>query len=733
MASLVSEILMSAGQLEKRDLQTELNKVKNKIDDAKFQVSKFVEQHYQDFDPLLVHSRELAETSSKLSEEVQQLVEKAETELKFQLDSSTNEMNSLGSQINAAKLQVQLLERVSQLHSILEKLKKMSVEDIAYAEAIAEAESILNDAEDHIDTELDIWRGVKFEIEKNKDNLLKHLEDSWNNEIQWTKKDTLIQLKLNADKLKDVFQGLAIIGQLDRPLCEWSSRLYDEILVPLTKADTVIQFEDDLELMEGQRPITELVELERAVKNISLTFQHLNKHLEFKLNDVLVLHLIGKQVAIDFVKLFVKTCLKPTLPASSSLLSSPEYRASLEMVVRLENEMVEIGFLTEKIIEEFADNVDLFFADKQCLESLSRARQLMCLDLHDTICLKDNIEQTMVEEDERNSAETAHLWKMLSEGGMEIKWSPFRFPPCQISRSTQDLIEMLTNLVQEAGLSSATERSSARLLFTVRSICELYVSVVPEYHRDALEKLPFHAAVAHNNGMYLAHSILTLGTGHLIKLVQQNGVPLMDLVGKFRQLAAHIFLEHMKSQRDQLLAILKEAGFNRLENESRLPSSVEKAGRQVLHQLRNLQKIWQPVLPNEVYLRAIGTLSNSVLEELLLRITTMEDIPAAAALQLTDQCQNFINTLPLLFGPIDAEDSEGKKEMLALVMQHIHLWSRFEELKHLLGAGLRDIEGRWSSGKGPLAVHFAADEVKQMIRALFQNTDHRAATLSRIK
>ncbi len=38
--------------------------------------------------------------------------------------------------------------------------------------------------------------------------------------------------------------------------------------------------------------------------------------------------------------------------------------------------------------------------------------------------------------------------------------------------------------------------------------------------------------------------------------------PLMDLVGKFRQLAAHIFLEHMKRQRDQLLAILKDAGKN---------------------------------------------------------------------------------------------------------------------------------------------------------------------------
>jgi hypothetical protein len=103
MASLVSEILMSAGEIghrlllfqnlhvlrfnsisgqyEKRDLQTELEKVKRKIDDAKFQVSKFVEQHYLDFDPLLVHSRELVETSSKLSEELEELVAKAETEV----------------------------------------------------------------------------------------------------------------------------------------------------------------------------------------------------------------------------------------------------------------------------------------------------------------------------------------------------------------------------------------------------------------------------------------------------------------------------------------------------------------------------------------------------------------------------------------------------------------------------------------------------------------------------
>lgn len=118
----------------------------------------------------------------------------------------------------------------------------------------------------------------------------------------------------------------------------------------------------------------------------------------------------------------------------------------------------------------------------------------------------------------------------------------------------------------------------------------------------------------------------------------------------------------------------------------------------------------------------------------------IQDIPTDAALQLADQCQTVANSLPALFGSVD--ESEGLnnssdkltgRAYIGLVQQHVHFWPRFGELRHLLSANLRDIEDRWASGKGPLATHFTADEVKQMIRALFQNTDHRAATLSRIK
>lgn len=40
---------------------------------------------------------------------------------------------------------------------------------------------------------------------------------------------------------------------------------------------------------------------------------------------------------------------------------------------------------------------------------------------------------------------------------------------------------------------------------------------------------------------------------------------------------------------------------------------------------------------------------------------------------------------------------------------------------------------RWADGKGPLAAEFSAAEVKSLIRALFQNTERRAAALAKIK
>lgn len=45
---------------------------------------------------------------------------------------------------------------------------------------------------------------------------------------------------------------------------------------------------------------------------------------------------------------------------------------------------------------------------------------------------------------------------------------------------------------------------------------------------------------------------------------------------------------------------------------------------QVLHQLKRLGKVWQDVLPVNVYCKAMGTLLNTALSEIVTRIAALE-------------------------------------------------------------------------------------------------------------
>ena len=72
-----------------------------------------------------------------------------------------------------------------------------------------------------------------------------------------------------------------------------------------------------------------------------------------------------------------------------------------------------------------------------------------------------------------------------------------------------------------------------------------------------------------------------------------------------------------------------------------------------------------------------------------------------------------------------------EKKMRKLINFTIFLF--FKELIVILKANMREIEDRWTSGKGPLANEFKAEEIRRLVRALFQNTDKRAEMLTRIR
>ena len=59
--------------------------------------------------------------------------------------------------------------------------------------------------------------------------------------------------------------------------------------------------------------------------------------------------------------------------------------------------------------------------------------------------------------------------------------------------------------------------------------------------------------------------------------------------------------------------------------------------------------------------------------------------------------------------------------------------TRFNELCLVLNSPMQTIVDRWFNGQGPLASQFAAIEIKQLIRALFQTSERRTAALAKIQ
>ncbi|KAM4547477.1 centromere/kinetochore protein zw10 homolog [Fundulus diaphanus] len=127
----------------------------------------------------------------------------------------------------------------------------------------------------------------------------------------------------------------------------------------------------------------------------------------------------------------------------------------------------------------------------------------------------------------------------------------------------------------------------------------------------------------------------------------------------------------------------------------------------------------------------MGNLLNTAITEILAKIMMLEDISSEDGEHLHTLCQTVIEEGPLVFIPL-AEENKNKRYQEEVPL-YVKKWSTFKELVIVLRANLQEIVDRWADGKGPLAVEFSSSEVKSLIRALFQNTERRAAALTKIK
>ncbi|XP_068023838.1 centromere/kinetochore protein zw10 homolog isoform X2 [Melanerpes formicivorus] len=775
--SLVAAVLAHSGRLDKEDLGTRIGRLSRRVEDLKGEVCNMINKKYNEFLPSMQSAEELVARVEALSGSVELLKAGIENEVQRDLTIAVAEFTELKQQLERDSLVLSVLKKLQEFDAAIKEHNTALLEKkyVVAAQQLQKARSSLKALESRRGFELKILKALSTELTVQTQNMLYQLGEEWQKLAVWKlppAKESGLEAaarselhlrtappqeeEVSGPPLASVLQAFALLGELQAKLKTFGQLLLKHILKPLVSYPSLQPLTEEhsdvfILRFSPQEPALDPCSPVELFGKIRLVFEVLHKYLlnvpleqaggQAEQGRLTLAELLGELIWEELSDCLIHNCLVESIPASSSELE--HYTEVIKATEDFEKALKEMKFLKGDMTEllRYARNVNSHFANKKCQEVIVAARSLMTSEIHNTVKITPESSMALpklpapragAHFSTQRAAEAAA--EAVGRLGAEPRLSrhTFALPPCRVSASVQQLMELAYHTLLEA--TASTDQCCVQLFYSVRNIFQLFYDVVPTYHRENLLKFPQLAAIHHNNCMYLAHHLLTLGhqfSYHLTNILCDGAATFVDLVPGFRRLGMECFLAQMRVQKGEILERLSSArNFSNLDDEDNFCAAT-KAVRQVLHQLKRLGKVWQDVLPVNVYCKAMGTLLNTALSEMVTRIAALEDISAEDADRLYSLCRTMLEEGPQVFTPLPEEESNKKYQEEVPV--YVQRWMTFKELMLILQANLQEIVDQWADGKGPLAAEFSAAEVKSLIRALFQNTERRAAALARIK
>ncbi|OAD61567.1 Centromere/kinetochore protein zw10 like protein [Eufriesea mexicana] len=660
MTSFLTDVLITAGKLEKLNLHEKISEIQKEIVKLKYDVKDFMDDNYVEFTSKLTRDQHLVSKGEKLLEEMNALQKRIDDQVKIELSGSTKELENLSQALKESNIMLQISNQLLTLHEYINSVKNCQEEKryVDAAEILCRIQAILHNPQTDL-RDLDIYTAIEEEYLNLYTSFLSDTTSLLYERICWTgigdedAKVITLSVKNEFDDMEDLIQGLHRIDNLSSNLHTFSTTLMDYMISPIINDDCSVYVIDEkifsVEILNKNKSPS----YKSVLYNLELLFKFLHQHFKFTIyEDKTFLKEIQPHLLERLTTSLTNDCISRITPTSSADLKN--FTPIVQAINDFQYFLVKIGFITNEqlFLSEYTKNID-----KKTFEFQANA---------------DDYNEIKADE--------------------KLSYNTFQLPKCQISKSAKETLDLVKNILDEACNSS--DSCAIQLFYTCRNIFEMYAGLVPEHHQKFLETIPQQVAMFHNNCMYLAHHLLTLGHEYRDKLpesLHHLNLTFADQVLILRDVGSSCFLEHMKYQRNIIFDILKESGLSALSRTSELHPSTERAVRQCIRQLELLKTVLLDVLPDDV------------------------------ATELVTLFNMIVKRAPQIFPDLQK------------IHQHVRKWDKFLELIEVLGASLKEIEVRWNNGKGPLAREFTASQVKQLIRALFQNTARRSNLLASIK
>ena len=144
-----------------------------------------------------------------------------------------------------------------------------------------------------------------------------------------------------------------------------------------------------------------------------------------------------------------------------------------------------------------------------------------------------------------------------------------------------------------------------------------------------------------------------------------------------------------------------------------------------IDRIADVKNAWKPVLSHSVLLQSLGSLVSTALAKYISDIEDMTDIAEDESKKLRGYCVS-LSSLSHLFM---TEDGEGMERDMTSV--YTPNWFKFQYLSEILDSSLADIKYMWTDGE--LKLEMDVEEVVDLIKALFAESDYRRKAIADIR
>jgi len=748
--SIVSNIVQKAGTFDQKVIDESIDRLSKKSEHLKGELYELVKSSYVDFDSYVSISTSLEERAQSVKNEYQKISSRIDQGLNTKIADTFHKKEEVESKLKKTRTRIVLIQHMVDIYQGVES-SRADVQAGKYnsaAENLSMAANSINVlAEGGCDSI--VYRALKSEHANVVGDLVVQLEKEWQKYISLTPKvipndpslDFLASMKLQVpvfsaveqEQMKEVIDAMKQLSV--QGVWEKRVRLFSNMLLKLFLRPVIVH--PMLKIKQASNKKQMILCLTRTESEESSILQLFDTLLSiFQLVGQVVvaehrgewLRGVGNIVCPEVEELVVAHRLSTSIPRSLSELE--DYEAIQVKTEEFESAVLALGLIEEQKIRkmsQYARNINSHFVNQKSQDMLVKARSILMQPIEDVVVVSSDGPDPILKLKEILSI-SEDPERKETDFGAEFASLTFKFPRCSVSKLVQEYVSLLYLTLKEC-VDSTGSATGLQLFLMARSMVDLFCAVLPTYHSSTISASPRVAAIQYNNCMYLSHYLITLGHQFYSQLpppLNQQSSSFVDYVPIVRQLGEDCLSAEMKRQCANFVQCLKSIGtFAKVSTDDHR-EVVWQSMQEAVFQIKKAGNAYHNVLPAHVHRDVVGKLLEAFISDVIRMVLSMEDITAADATELHAVLKMLVSKAAQIL--LITEETDSAEQLGDFSKS----WEKLKSLAVVLNASLLEITDMWEAGKGSLAQQFTVGETRSLIKALFKNTERRAAALNKI-